>query len=109
MVRRGRAGAVEPSTSGQRRLDESFGENEEARSEAEYRALRETKGSHTVLPYEERVVAWIREREEAMRKRGDPLLTPPTEKAQGRPEGEPSASPAERKPAVPGSADPNKT
>lgn len=71
MVRRGRSGQVTPPTLGQRRLDESFETHDEAREEAEFRHLRETRGSSTVPPYEERVAAWVREREEALRKRPD--------------------------------------
>ncbi|MDE1822406.1 MAG: hypothetical protein KGJ23_02465 [Euryarchaeota archaeon] len=69
MVRRGRAPAVNDARTAQRRLDEPFSEGEEARTESDYRDLRETRGSPTPLPYEERVAAWIREREEAIRRR----------------------------------------
>lgn len=75
MVRRGRSGAVEKEAPGQRRLDESFSEDPEARAEREYRAVRgDREGAHPAPPYEERVAAWIQEREQAMRKRKDPLL-----------------------------------
>lgn len=70
MVRRGRAAPVTPPSSSQRRLDEAFGEHDEAREESEYRDLRESRASHAPLPYEERVAAWVREREEAIRRLG---------------------------------------
>ncbi len=70
MVRRGRAAPVTPPTSSQRRLDEAFGEHDEAREESEYRDLRESRASHAPLPYEERVAAWVREREDAIRRLG---------------------------------------
>ena len=70
MVRRGRAAPVTPPSSSQRRLDEAFGEHDEARAESEYRDLRESRASHAPLPYEERVAAWVREREEAIRRLG---------------------------------------
>lgn len=72
MVRRGRTAAVTSSDSTQRRLDEAFGEHDEAQAESDYRELRESRSSHAPLPYEERVAAWIREREEALRRRDAP-------------------------------------
>lgn len=61
---------MNPAPGGQKRLDEVLGLDHEAQEERAYRELRETRSSHASIPYEERVAAWIAEREAAMRKRG---------------------------------------
>ena len=77
MVRRRRTGSVAPAPRGQRRLDEMLGESPEAREERAYSDLRGSRSEGSSPPYEERVAAWVREREEAMRKRGiDPAGLP---------------------------------
>ena len=111
-----------PASSSQRRLDEAFGEHDEAREESEYRDLRESRASHAPLPYEERVAAWVREREDAIRRLGalearatssnaPPASTPPAAAPAPEPGPVPtaSASPAQAAPPPPkkGGGDPS--
>lgn len=69
MVRRGRSPPVATSPSGQRRLDELDQEGTEARAERDYQDLRRSRSAAAPLPYEDRVAAWIRLRDETVRRR----------------------------------------
>jgi hypothetical protein len=79
MVRRRGSVAVEKGAPGQRRLDDAFSEDPEAKAEREYRELRggrATTGPPPAPAYDERVSAWFQDRERAMRRRRDPLVVP---------------------------------
>lgn len=69
MVRRGRSGAVSKSTAGQTRLDDVLSVDPEARVEKDYQEMRENRSPKPSVPYDQRVAAWIHEREETIKRR----------------------------------------
>lgn len=56
----------------QRPLDEEPGRDHEERAERDHHDLRRPSAKPVTLPYEERVAAWIREREEVIRRKTPP-------------------------------------